>query len=999
VPARLSLQEKPTPDDPWRAQLVALDAAGNALWSAAISRTAGYALAADGCAYYGVGGRKDRVVKLDPRGHEVWSAELPHLGQAGHLLTDGDVVMALGDDRADLLRTSDGSVLAMRAAQEARVDPLGGFALAFEDTITWLSPQGAVRREIQVRSFPPGDPAARRHGGRYRRRPIAFFPDGVLLTGGLDGSLLALDHEGRPRFQLGLRGDVTSIVPAAGGDLVVTAGGTLARVSAGGRVRWETRVSPRNLGPPAALPDGTMVMTADDGALHAVGEGGARLWHEPLGQGSGPAPMVRDGMIHPYGWSRHPPTPIAAAHPPEPVVHPTASLRAEPITLDGKAVRDVQAIVALAPDDVWILAGRLRLDRATRNPRLLHWDGRALAAVAPPKVAFRRERYLEGAVPAAGELDLRSLLRGPKGELLVIAARDDWSTTDESLTDAPHLRAPVVLERAGDGFRERRDLFATLAKLPSTWGYMHGDLHVAAGPRGLLLCARSTCARAGDGPPHIEEVPADGIVAPAFLGDTLLFGAREREPDTSTGSILGGGDTIHARMPGGPLPPVVALAGSGPDDLWALAHDVYGAPTVLVRFDGHTWTDSRAPLPDLDTLVSTGPADVWAHGRGGVLRFSGGRWLRPAGVAPLGGVLSGDTFPIAIAGRDDVWLGRREGLFHLTADPGAGPDLATEPAPIPEASPGRSPRVPVEPPDGAYRLERVTLPVTGEEPMRWAFGAAVAPDGTVWLWDDHRIVEHDGTTGHRLFRTPDDAPLAAHRAVAPAGRGEGFFLAGSLHRVNAGRVADEGDALPDMTAIARGPSGQVWIASASDDDDLPHALVRAGTGTQLVSALPPAAYSDVAVGLGDAWLAGGLTSTTTVARRWPAGEGLLVHFDGHALLRHRAPDGALLAVAAAGPGEAWAAGVGGSMLHAHGAAVEAFHVEPEVILRAVAVSTAHEAFFVGDAATVLHHDGHTLRRIDAAEAGRDGALTGVVAPGAQPGWVVGPAGIFRLSKR
>jgi hypothetical protein len=127
-----------------------------------------------------------------------------------------------------------------------------------------------------------------------------------------------------------------------------------------------------------------------------------------------------------------------------------------------------------------------------------------------------------------------------------------------------------------------------------------------------------------------------------------------------------------------------------------------------------------------------------------------------------------------------------------------------------------------------------------------------------------------------------------------------------------------------------------------------------------------------------------------------------VRFDGRTFTRHRAPDGALLSVAAAGPGEAWAVGLGGGVLHAKAGVVEAFHLEREgggrlpVVLRSVAAAGPDDVWIAGDGPTLLHWDGKALRRVDTGTVGQSAALSAILAPGAKPGWVAGPGGLWRL---
>ena len=106
--------------------------------------------------------------------------------------------------------------------------------------------------------------------------------------------------------------------------------------------------------------------------------------------------------------------------------------------------------------------------------------------------------------------------------------------------------------------------------------------------------------------------------------------------------------------------------------------------------------------------------------------------------------------------------------------------------------------------------------------------------------------------------------------------------------------------------------------------------------------------------------------------------------------------GALLSVAAAAPGDAWAVGMAGGVLHVKAGAVEALHLERKVVLRGVATA-GPDVWIAGDGATLLRWDGQVLRRVDASAAGLDAALTAVIAPvDAKPGWVVGPSGIWKL---
>jgi len=67
-------------------------------------------------------------------------------------------------------------------------------------------------------------------------------------------------------------------------------------------------------------------------------------------------------------------------------------------------------------------------------------------------------------------------------------------------------------------------------------------------------------------------------------------------------------------------------------------------------------------------------------------------------------------------------------------------------------------------------------------------------------------------------------------------------------------------------------------------------------------------------------------------------------------------------------------------------------------------STADGAIIIGSFGTstiwrIPPGENNAAQWIDASAAGPDAALTSVIAPGTSPGWVVGPAGIFRIVPR
>jgi hypothetical protein len=801
--------------------------------------------------------------------------------------------------------------------------------------ITVGEPGGEVSRwvgghpawTVRVGLFPSTDPA----WAPSPRRTAEITAAGLSLSGASDGSLVALDAEGHPLFQLGVRGPVTGIAARPGGDFEVSASAT------------------------------TFV---------------------------GPDGQVREGAAAAFGEGADPP--------PWPA---TAAYRAQRLSRpDGTPFRDVLSVLALAPADVWVLAPPEAAPREEPPARLYHWDGQAWSDLGPPRVRFARERFAEGHPPDVGTFVPALLARGPRGTLLVVGAR---------LARAKRL---CVLERVGAGFRERRELFATVATL-KTVREARGDLSYAVSPGGHeVLCVEDLerCVELGPGlAPHL--LPAGG--------------ARQMPtgPESNEGGhgvpVLFAGETLWNTRGWG----------RGAADAWALSGG------TLARWDGRAFQRRPSPLAGLRSAWSSGPGDLWVTGAEGLARFDGVRWQRILGIE--GGGDRAYEAPLSVTGAapGDVWVHGKEGLWHVTAQAGAGPDLTGTAAPPPPAAPP-SAALAMGAVDPAYRLERVTLDVEGGPPLRHALGLAAGPGGLVWLHDGVRVVAHDGARARRVYQAPRPeaavcwfaplpdcegciacqpsrgAPFQGQRTVAVTAAGEGAVLADGLRLVAGGRVADP-LALPPLLSLAASPSGALWAVSAGEDDGLPHALVVDARGLRMVKGLPPAAYVDVAPRADDeVWLAGALTSgrrnpepeALEPPRVVPSGEGTLVRFDGHVFTRHRGPEGALLSVAAPAPGEAWAVGVAGGVVHVQAGVARAFHLEREGgarhrgILRGVAAAGPADVWMAGDGATLLRWDGQALRRVDPGAAGKDTTFAAVLPPGAQPGWVVGPGGIWRI---
>lgn len=968
--------------------LTASDAAGKTLWSVPLRLPLDTRALRDGGAYVVTDYNPGSVKRIDAAGAVAWSSPLPKSSASARLLDAGEHVLVVDPHREggkiSIHRAADGAVVRELSGTAARLDARGGIVVAEAAGVAKIGANGERFWSVPVGLFPPSDSSRLRPPERH----LAIAGDAV-LAGASDGSLLGLDGEGRPRFQLGLRGRVTGIEDRPAGDFVVTTtAGVIAAIDRDGRVRWETWLGPDAVSPPRVLPDGGVLVSTAEGAVHAISPDGAPRWHEPIEVDVGFAPRVLRGEVVPNPRSPEHRIKLDTPHAQAPRATPTGAWRVETTGLRALGV------VANRPDEVWVLTGERVVWPDTKKPRLHRWDGKAFRDLGVPSVKLEREVFVAGGPRVTGAINPRGLARGPGGALVVIAARDHaLNGANDSPGDIAEARAAVLLQRDGEGFRERRELFEALANVPQGWRAEYGEPRYAASKGGQeVLCVADQCLTFGGGKaPRVEAASWNGGPM-AFVGETLWSNLDKTWTKRAPGRDA---ETILPRGARGPLPPVLAFWGANDGDLW-MAHDSYSA-TMVSRLRGDRVDVTRSPAGRPMAVWGSGPDDVWIGGDRGAARFDGARWTRIAGVDGRVSLITG-------SGRGDVWIVSEGILFHVTPT-GAGPDIDAPAPPAPPAVATASSALAIAGVDAAYRLERASLRYTSKVPLRGALGVAEGPGGVTWLHDGHRVIEvvgdGDGDKA-REIESSRGGLLGCHRCLAPAGAGEGFLLEPGLRRVTGGRSRMEIPPMPTVTAIARAPSGELWAVSAGDDDGLPHALVLGAKGVRLLSGAPAAAYADVAARAGDdVWLAGGLARGEDDRRSWPEGEGILVRFDGRGFTRHRAPDGALLAVAAAGPGEAWAVGVVGSIVHAKAGELSTMHLPREgtraaPLLRAVSVGTGGDVWIAGDDATLLRFDGRVAQRIDTKIAGPRATFTAVVAPGARAGWAVGPGGIYRI---
>jgi len=936
-------------------ELVARDAKGKEIYRVNLGPVFAAALAPDGGAYAVVEeptkvspGRAEPmrgVVRLDSAGEESWKISLGGGGWDFRLFPTAERVVVVDlyskayreHKRLHVLDAETGKSLKARA-MDADVSDVAGrgevVVVADETRVSRLGPDGEPAWGLDLRLFPSIDPAS----WRSADRKLAVGFDGTILAGASDGSIVAIDVDGHPRYQLGVRGAISGIDARPDGSFVVsTREGFSTVIGAGGVVSGESA------GPPAPRPFEPGIVVDKRGKKDESGAARATSTRR------------------------------------------TAAYRVRREGPKGKPFRSVLSVLAVARDDVWVLGRAGVPEFGEGEIGLYHYDGASFTDLGTPSARYPKEVYAEGKPAAAGLFLPTSVARGPKGQVFVVGERV-----------SQYGSRPSILERKGDGFHERRELLAAFSKLPVT---DEGSTTYAASAKGReVLCVGK--------PPRCVEFGAGKAPEPvaSHAGERVPDAPEERQKYDRTFEVpvFFAGDTLFRA--GG--------WGLGDSDAWVIA------PGGVEHWNGKALEPFDAPLSFPGAIWASARDDVWITGRDGeVVHFDGERSAGVPGAA-------GWSLSVTGSGRDDVWIFGSGGLFHVTPEADTKPDFEAATASAPPASPPSRALV-VAGVDPSYRLERVELPIDGDKPFRMAIGLSTGPGGVIWMHDGARVVEHDGSRTRVLYRAPAPEPfvcwsapepdcevcvgcterqprlLDCQRCVAPTGAGEGAMLTiEGWMQVHGGAATRGPTALSALLAIGATPSGSIWSVSA-EKGDVGRAMMTGPSGSRLVTGLPPAAYADISARADDdLWLAGGLTTAEDEVR--PEGEGTLVHFDGKTFGRHRGPDGALLSVAASGPGEAWAVGLAGGVVHVKNGASAAMHLEREdgerwpVVLRGVAAAGPSEAWMVGDDATLLRWDGKALRRVDAGALGKTASLSAVIAPSATPGWVVGPGGIFRL---
>ncbi|MFO0587638.1 MAG: hypothetical protein U0441_08865 [Polyangiaceae bacterium] len=869
------------------------------------------------CLITGEGTRGVNVTCVDEAGKVLWTDAHKSAATVRLFLSGKDIfIFDLGPQlfaRIFDVKTGDGVKRAHFPVTATDAARLGDdFVFAGDDVVSRWTAAGELVWRVPIRVFPSTSPAPRR-----AERRVAVNAAGVILSGASDGSLVALDKDGRPLYQLGVRGPVSRIEAREDGDFVVRAADVATVIGPHGVIRREVASSAE-------------------------------------------APQ-RQGIVDHRTSSDPPSLRISLAY------------RKERQTVDGKPFDEVESVASLGPNDAWALVG------AEQVKKVYHFDGRSwtLRDVAQK---YPSEVFVDGEAAEESQFVPYQLARGPKGTLLAIGRREGYKNKRFS-----------VLEYDGTTFRERADWKPLLSTMHAYWGALPeytvspGGHEVICGDKkfGCVEAAPGLSPQVlpidrGEGLPGVESTPTWGVLR-RFESGGVIWKAR--------GAAFPEGDMI----------------GVGPRGLFHGTKDREIEPFA-------------APVQYPESVWATSKSNLWVAESRALARFDGSRWWR---IPEVYGSVTG-------SGPDDVWVYGRD-FWHLTPDPSARPDIESATALPPPAASSEPLRIAGV--DPSYRIERAAMDVDKGPPLRTAVRVVRGPGGVYWLHEGSRVAEYDGARAKILYAAKDPEPFHCwsapepdcevcmactarlpaaadcHQCVAPAGPGEGaMIIDGAWQWARGGTTSSPRVDVGPLAAIAAASPGVIW-GVALDQETQPGVLVQDEKGSRFLMGLPLAVYTAMDIRApDDAWIAGGLTRDRTDDEAIQAeGEGTLVHHDGKTFSRSRGTEGALLAVTASGPNEAWSVGLNGGVLHQKAASATAFHLESEdgkrlrVALRAVAVLGPTEVLFAGESGTLLRWDGATLRRIDTTLAGRNTTFSGLIPPTATTaGWLSGPGGLWKI---
>jgi len=251
-------------------RFVAVDDRGNERWSFATGDDADapVTVGPDGEVYLA----SAEVTALSPTGQLRWTTPLrAHAFGPVSLSTNGRVYATDLAGRVTVLDARQGTVLRRIELPApihggALVLDDGGFVVAADDGhIRCYAPDGALRWDHATQGAAVGLGA---------RTTPALTRDGLVLVGAEDGAIYGLHvADGREGFrvQTALPVRSSACIDADGWIYVGSQDDQVRALDPTGTLRWSVNLGADVDGSPTILPDGTLVVGADDGALYALG--------------------------------------------------------------------------------------------------------------------------------------------------------------------------------------------------------------------------------------------------------------------------------------------------------------------------------------------------------------------------------------------------------------------------------------------------------------------------------------------------------------------------------------------------------------------------------------------------------------------------------------------------------------------------------------------------------------------------------------------------------
>ncbi len=377
---------------------------------------------------------------------------------------------------------------------------------------------------------------------------------------------------------------------------------------------------------------------------------------------------------------------------------------------------------------------------------------------------------------------------------------------------------------------------------------------------------------------------------------------------------------------------VLAIGGSGPDDVWFVGEDSGHARAF--HFDGSGFAAMYLEAGELRGVWASAPDDVWSVGvQGYALHYDGEAWtseLAPSFTHDLNAVWGSASDDVLAVGSNGV-VARWDGVAWSLEREDPGVELVSV---------------------WGSRASDV-----------WAVGAGATVlhyDGESWSARDLGLAELADVDFVAVTGTSDTDVWLAERG------GRLVHFDGAEFRV----VATDASGTLAFEALAPAGERDVWAFGERGF------AARCELARCVDSA--PATFENLYAVWGRA--------TDDV---WAVGEsGTLVHFDGDAWQRTPSPTTAdLRAIHGTPDGQLWAAG--DALLRYDGSAWSLVRDE-ETALHAVFALAADDVWIAGDASTLRHFDGEAWVDFDASDAGE--TLTGLWGSAADDVWAVGVGG-------